>query len=317
NDNLVKGETFEREVLERFKNLAMFSICFPCTPYLLNDGKLLFSNGDHQAWAIRVGKMNNTDGPGPENMEEDYEYINRHRITVNHLSGFLIPVQCKFRSNENMQRYDPNIKYEGGNKTLNHYLTDFDSLLDRMIFDKTEVNFNIRYGIYIISSNVHIPERFPRTRNVIMVIHDFDINIENIRMFFNRIRSRNYNSNLKNTESRILIASPFETSINSTDREILIAQTDILDRELRKCASNVYWARNQDNLMAREFRERQQKYLSVNQFGVRKKENIDSEENIQNDTFDMSSLSEALDQTEASEEQFDIYKIIASLNKKK
>ncbi|RIB26380.1 hypothetical protein C2G38_2163447 [Gigaspora rosea] len=110
---------------------------------------------------------------------------------------------------------------------------------------------------------------------------------------------------------------PFETSINSTDREILIAQTDILDRELRKCASNVYWARNQDNLMAREFRERQQKYLSVNQFGVRKKENIDSEENIQNDTFDMSSLSEALDQTEASEEQFDIYKIIASLNKKK
>jgi len=371
NDNLVKGETFEREVLERFKNLTMFSICFPCTPYLLNDGKLLFLNGDYQSWAIRVGKMNNPDGPGPENMEEDYEYINsapnysepfevasigRYKLVGDggcdmfvFLSfdrkegGFLIPVQCKFRSNENMQRYDPNIKYEGGNKTLNHYLTDFDSLLDRMIFDKTEVNFNIRYGIYIVSSNVHIPERFPRTRNVIMVIHDFEINIENIRMFFNRIRSRNHNANLKNTESRMSIASAFETSINSTDREILIAQTDILDRELRKCATNVYWARNQDNLMrmvrdtiieirtclkdtqsdrqtaryARELRERQQKYLSVNQFGVTKKEIIESEEIIQNDTFDMNSLSEALDQTEAPEEQFDIYKIIASLNKKK
>src|SRR6185312_6539833 len=76
NDNLVKGETFEREVLERFKNLTMFSICFPCTPYLLNDGKLLFSNSDHQSWVIRVGKMNNPDGPGTENMEKNYEYIN-------------------------------------------------------------------------------------------------------------------------------------------------------------------------------------------------------------------------------------------------
>ena len=86
--------------------------------------------------------------------------------------------------------------------------------------------------------------------------------------------------------------------------------------EIRTCLKDTQLDR-QTARYARELRERQQKYLSVNQFGVTKKENIESEEITQNDSFDMNSLSEALEQTEVPEEQFDIYKLIASLNKRK
>ncbi|CAG8826997.1 9599_t:CDS:1, partial [Dentiscutata erythropus] len=54
NENLVAGETFEREVRDRFNNLAMFKIIYPCTPYLLTGGKLLFSNGSYDSWAVRM-----------------------------------------------------------------------------------------------------------------------------------------------------------------------------------------------------------------------------------------------------------------------
>ncbi|RIB07864.1 hypothetical protein C2G38_2213208 [Gigaspora rosea] len=171
--------------------------------------------------------------------------------------------------------------------------------------------FNVAHvGRYKLVGDRGCDIKISKNKKCDHVIHDFEINIENIGIFFNRIHSRNHNVNLKNTESWLLIASAFETSINSTDREILIAQTDILDRELRKCTSGVYWARNQNNLM-RVICD------TIIEFSVTKKENIKSEEIIQNDSFNMNSLSEVLDQAEAPKKQFDIYKIIASLNKKK
>lgn len=372
NDNLVKGETFERDVLERFKNLMIFSICFPCTPYLLKDGKLLFSNGDHQSWAVRFGEMKNEEGPSVENiMEEDYDYvedpkrapdfsepfqvarIGRYKLVGDggcdmfvflsfskEEGGFLIPVQCKYRSNENMQLYDPNDKYGGGTKTLNHYLSDFDSLLERMVLDKKETNYSVRYGLYIVSSNVNIPEKFPRTKNVIMVIHDFDITVENIRTFFNRVRSRNHNAKLNMIETRRSSANENDTLLNSTDRSILISQTDIIEKKLNKCANDNYWMKNKINLITmmrdtiselrtclrdsqadrqttrytRELRERRNKYYSLDRFGIKNDEITEREDVSQHGAFDMSDLNDALNQT--VEEQFDIYKIIASLSKK-
>ncbi|CAG8847118.1 2038_t:CDS:1, partial [Racocetra persica] len=62
NDNLVTGETFERVIHEKFKDLPMFKIRFPCTPYLLSGGELLFSNCDYDSWAVRVGNMKLEDG---------------------------------------------------------------------------------------------------------------------------------------------------------------------------------------------------------------------------------------------------------------
>ncbi|CAG8821312.1 16625_t:CDS:1, partial [Racocetra persica] len=57
NDNLITGKIFERVIHKKFKNLPMFKICFPCTPYLLSGGELLFSNGDYDSWTVRIGNM--------------------------------------------------------------------------------------------------------------------------------------------------------------------------------------------------------------------------------------------------------------------
>ncbi|CAG8838803.1 15971_t:CDS:1, partial [Racocetra persica] len=76
NDNLITGETFERVIYEKFKNLSMFKICFPCTPYLLSGGELLFSNGNYDSWTIRIENMKLEGGTKIETMiEEDYEYV--------------------------------------------------------------------------------------------------------------------------------------------------------------------------------------------------------------------------------------------------
>ncbi|CAG8844556.1 11685_t:CDS:1, partial [Racocetra persica] len=183
---------------------------------------LLFSNADYDSWAVRVGNMKLEEGMKIESMmEEDYEYIQSEpdtkrpfqvaRIGKWNLTGdggcdmfvflsfnkkdggFLVPIQIKYRSTENLQIYDPKMNYEGGSKRLNHYLRDFDELLSRMILDENENSFRVRYGIFIVNDKVHIPERYPSTVNVVMVINESEITNDNIRDFFNRIRTRNHN----------------------------------------------------------------------------------------------------------------------------
>jgi hypothetical protein len=135
--------------------------------------------------------------------------------------GLLIPIQCKYRSSENIQIYDPNIVYSGGYKTLNHYIKDFDDLLSRMVLNKSEVNYSIRYGIFIVNDKVNIPEKYPRTKNLVLVIHDFEINSETIQSFFNRIHTRNQSvSQMYKNET---FCSPRETIVNNTDKAIIVA----------------------------------------------------------------------------------------------
>ncbi|CAG8849352.1 11844_t:CDS:2, partial [Racocetra persica] len=108
----------------------------------------------------RIGKWNLT-GDGGCDMFVFLSFNKKDR-------GFLVPIQIKYRSTENLQIYDPKINYEGGSKTLNHYLRDFDELLSRMILDENESSFRIRYGIFIVNNKVHIPEWYPSTTNVVI-----------------------------------------------------------------------------------------------------------------------------------------------------
>ncbi|CAG8848843.1 27577_t:CDS:2, partial [Racocetra persica] len=148
---------------------------------------LLFSNGDYDSWAVRVGNMKLEEGRKIESMiEEDYEYV-QSEPDINR--PFQVAHIGKWNLTENLQIYDPKMNHEGGSKILNHYLHDFDELLSRMILDENENSFTIRYGIYIVNDKVHIPERYPSTTNIVMVISESEITNDNIKDFFNRIRT--------------------------------------------------------------------------------------------------------------------------------
>ena len=359
NENLVTGETFEREVHKRFYNLAMFKIIFPCTPYLLTGEKLLFSNNKFESWSVRVGEMKLEPDTKIELIEEDYEYLPSEpnvnkpfqvvRIEKYHLTGdgscdmfvflsfkkeeegFLIPVQIKYRSNENMKIYDPKQIYRGGTKTLNNYLQDFDNLLSRMIFDKSEITFGVHYGFFIVSSDVNIPERYPQTKNVIMVIHDFDITIENIQEFFNRIRTYNQTNSQENQE---WLFSREGTLLNKTDKAILAAQTDILET-LFKNISNETWINEKEKLVKivldtiqetrvcsmvtdfdrQDLRYEQEIYNRKQHYLLNSKEysseTLKETSNQPNNSFNMNNLKKTIN--EISDESFDILDVIKSL----
>ena len=365
NENLVVGETFEREVHSKFNNLAMFKIIYPCIPYLLTGGKLLFSNGGYDSWAVRVGEMKIEPDTKIESMDEDYEYLLSDPDSsqpfqvarVGHYSitgdggcdmfvflsfnkddgGLLIPVQIKMRSTENMKIYDPNNVYEEGYKTLNHYLTDFDNLLSRMILDKNENNWTTRYGIYVVNSNVHVPERYPHTKNVIMVLRDFEITVDNIREFFNRIRARNHNRETQNIRSRYSVT---DTMINKTERSILVTQTDIMERLLRECDDEKTWLEKKNMLMRamqdtinevrisindnqddrttsryeQEYETRMQKYDLSNVKHVTKTNTLENSE--KKDAFDMKDLVKSLESSRETEKEFDMLRLLRSINNK-
>ena len=252
NEHLVTGQTFEYIVNRKFYNLPLFKIIFSCTSYLIVGGKLLFSNGDYESWVARVGDMKVEDDVVFEEidvMDEDYDHICSEQhfselfqalnvgkykgvgdggldmlvfLSFNKIEGgFLIPIQCKYRSSENIQIYDPNIVYSGGYKTLNHYIKDFDDLLSRMVLNKSEVNYSIRYGIFIVNDKVNIPEKYPRTKNLVLVIHDFEINSETIQSFFNRIHTQN--QSVSQMHKHETFCSPRETIVNNTDKAIIVA----------------------------------------------------------------------------------------------
>ncbi|CAG8787911.1 10430_t:CDS:1, partial [Dentiscutata erythropus] len=300
-----------------------------------------------------------------ESMDEDYEYlpsdpdsIQPFQVArVGHYSitgdggcdmfvflsfnkddgGFLIPVQIKMRSSENMKIYDPNNVYEEGYKTLNHYLTDFDNLLSRMIFDKNENNWTTRYGIYVVNSNVHVPERYPHTKNVIMVLHDFEITVDNIREFFNRIRAKNHNREAQNIRCGY---SATDTMIDKTERLILVTQTDIMERLLRECDDEKTWLEkknmlirvmrdtineirvsindNQDDRSTsryeREYETRMQKYDLSNTKHVTKTNTLENSK--KKDAFDMKDLVKSLESSRETEKEFDMLRLLRSINNK-
>ncbi|CAG8846949.1 21908_t:CDS:2, partial [Racocetra persica] len=165
-------------------------------------------------------------------MEEDYEYIQSEPDTKR---PFQVARIGKWNLTDDggcdilnigLQIYDPKMNYEGGSKRLNHYLRNFDELLSRMILDENENSFRIRYGIFIVNDKVHIPERYPSTTNVIMIINESEITNDNIRDFFNRIRTRNHNiSHGKQTQ----FYGGGETILNKTDRAMIAAHTDTIE----------------------------------------------------------------------------------------
>ncbi|CAG8844534.1 387_t:CDS:2, partial [Racocetra persica] len=122
---------------------------------------------------------------------------------------FLVPIQI-------LQIYDPKMNYEGGSKTLNHYLHDFDELLSRMILDENENSFRICYGIFIVNDKVHIPEWYPSTMNVVMG---------------------------KQTQ----FYGNGETILNKTDRAMIAAHTDTVET-IFKNLSNETWMNEKERL---------------------------------------------------------------------
>ncbi|CAG8800347.1 36524_t:CDS:2, partial [Racocetra persica] len=178
-------------------------------------------------------------------MEEDYEYVQSEPdINRPFQGGFLVSIQIKYRSTENLQIYDPKMNHEGGSKTLNHYLRDFDELLSRMILDENENSFTIRYGIFIVNDKVHIPERYSSITNIIMVINESEITNDNIKDFFNQIRTHNHNiSQGKQTQ----FYGSGKTILNKTDRAMIAAHTDTIET-IFKNLSNETWANEKKRL---------------------------------------------------------------------
>ncbi|CAG8833428.1 24977_t:CDS:2, partial [Racocetra persica] len=129
----------------------------------------------------------------------DYEYV-QSEPDINR--PFQVAHVGKWNLTENLQIYDPKINYESGSKTLNHYLCDFDELLSCMILDENENSFTIRYGIFIVNDKVHISERYPSTRNVVM-----------------GKQTQFYGSG--------------ETILNKTDRAMIAAHTDTIETILK------------------------------------------------------------------------------------
>lgn len=336
----------------------MYKIIFPCTSYLIVGGKLLFSNGEYESWATRVGEMKVDDNTKFEEdlMDEDYEHI----CSKQHFSepfyaanignykfigdggsdmfvflsfnkkegGFLIPIQCKYRSNEHIQIYDSNMVYNGGFKSLNHYIKDFDELLTRMVPDKNEVNYPIRYGMFIVNEKVNIPEKYPRTKNLILVIHDHEINTETIQSFFNRIHTSNHS--VSQQYKHETFCSPRETIINKTDKAIIAAQTEIVKLVLNKI-DNETWINEKDKLITiildtvsevntclavtdhdkansryeQELHNRRIKYLGKdNEIGIITNNHM-IKTDAKDNTFNMTSLKESL--------EFDILDVVKSL----
>ncbi|CAG8848455.1 29831_t:CDS:1, partial [Racocetra persica] len=102
----------------------------------------------------------------------------------------------------------------------------------------------IRYGIFIVNDKVHIPERYPSTTNVVMVINESEITNDNIKDFFNRIRTRNHNiSQGKQTQ----FYGSGETILNKTDRAIIAAHTDTVET-IFKNLSNKTWVNEKERL---------------------------------------------------------------------
>lgn len=362
NENLVTGESFEYAVNRKFHNLPLFKIIFPCISYLIVGGKILFSHDEHESWVARVGELKVEDDAvfeKTDSMDEDYELIfseqdfsepfqvlnvGKYKFTGDggfdmfvFLSfnkrdgGFLIPVQCKYRSSENIQLYDPNIVYTEGYKTLNHYIKDFDNLLSNMIPNNCETNYPVRYGLFIVNDRVNIPEKYPRTKNLILIIHESEITVDTIRSFFNRIHTSN--QRVSQIHKQETFCSPRETIVNQTDKAIIAAQTDIVSDVLHNIDDET-WSKDKDKIIAMmldtvkevntcllvsnqdrsnpryktELDNHRDRYSTK----VRNSNNNDNhmiETNEQNNTFDMTDLHESLTR------EFDILEVVKSLSK--
>ena len=170
-----------------------------------------------------------------------------------------------------------------------------------------------------------------------MVLHDFEITVDNIREFFNRTRAKNHNREAQNIRSGY---SATDTMIDKTERSILVTQTDIMERLLRECDDEKIWSEKKNTLMRvmrdtinevrisindnqddrttsryeREYETRMQKYDLSNIKHVTKTNTLENSK--KKDAFDMKDLVKSLETPRETEKEFDMLRLLRSINNK-